>query len=106
MITIIVSSVVALLTQFLPLINSSAQVAKVIETLINILPTISQVAQDLVAPIKNIIAALSANPAADAQQIATLKALDTAYDAAFEAAATAAEAEDAAATPAPTVTPS
>lgn len=104
MISAIVTAVVSLLTQFLPLINSSAQVAKVIETLVAILPNVAQVAQDLVQPIKNIINALSANPAADADQIAALQALDQQYDAAFEAAATAALAEDAAAA-APPVSP-
>ena len=99
MISSLVVSVISVLTSFLPMINSASQVAKVIDTLVQILPTVSQLAQDLVQPIKNIIAALQTNPATDAEQMAALKALDAQYDQAFEDAATAALAEDSAATP-------
>ena len=94
MLQTIVMAAVALMTQVLPMINSSAQVAKIIELLIQILPTVEQLAQDLVQPIKNIINSLSANPATDAEQLKALADLDTQYDQAFEAAATAAQAED------------
>ena len=96
MLSAIVTAIIGLMTQMLPLITSSSQVAKFIETLISILPTIEQLAADLVQPIKNIINALSANPATDAAQIAALQQLDAQYDQAFEAAATKAQAEDAA----------
>jgi redox-regulated HSP33 family molecular chaperone len=96
MIESLVLAAVGLMTQFLPLINSSSQVAKFIEMLIQILPAVEKLAEDLVQPIKNIINALSTNPATDADQLKALQDLDAAYDAAFEAAATAATAEDAA----------
>jgi hypothetical protein len=94
MLSTIIMAVISLMTQMLPMINSSAQVAKFIEMLIQILPTIEQLAMDLVQPIKNIINALSANPATDAAQLKSLQDLDTQYDAAFEAAAVAAQVED------------
>lgn len=97
MLNTIILAVVGLMTQMLPLVTSSSQVATFIEMLIKILPVVEQLAEALVQPIKNIINALSANPATDAEQLAALKVLDAQYDQAFEAAATAAEAEDAAA---------
>jgi len=94
MLETIVLAVVSLMTQILPLINDSSQVAKFITLLIQILPTVEKLAANLVQPIKNIIASLSSNPATDAEQLKTLQDLDSQYDQAFEAAATAAEAED------------
>ena len=99
MLSTIIMAAISLMTQMLPMINSSSQVAKFIAMLIQILPTVEQLAQDLVQPIKNIINALSANPATDVVQLTALKDLDTQFDQAFEAAATAAQAEDAAAKP-------
>ena len=99
MLSTIIMAATSLMTQMLPMINSSSQVAKFIAMLIQILPTVEQLAQDLVQPIKNIINALSANPATDVVQLTALKDLDTQFDQAFEAAATAAQAEDAAAKP-------
>jgi predicted PurR-regulated permease PerM len=99
----IVTVVLSLLETLLPLVTSSDQIAKVIATLIQIIPIITKEAQDLVQPVQNIIAALQANPAASDQQLADLAALDAKVDADFDAAAAAVEAEDAApvATPAP-----
>ena len=96
----IVGAVISLLTSFLPLVSSSSQVGSIIATLIQIIPTIVKEAQDLVQPVKNIIAALQTNGAATAEQLAQLQTLDAVVDASFDAAATAAQAEDAAA-PAP-----
>lgn len=94
MLNTIILAAVSLMTQVLPLINDSSQVAKFITMLIQILPAVEQLAEDLVQPIKNIIASLSQNPATDAEQLKALQDLDAKYDQAFEAAATAAEAED------------
>jgi hypothetical protein len=99
MLQTIILAVISLMTQMLPMINSSSQVAKFIAMLIQILPTVEQLAADLVQPIKNIINALSANPATDAAQLKSLQDLDVQFDTAFEAAATAAQAEDAATKP-------
>lgn len=90
----LVPVLLALLAQVAPSLGTPA-VATVVTTLIQLLPTIIQIGGDLVPPIKNIIAALSANPAATAEQLDRLQALDAQIDAAFEAAATVAEAEDA-----------
>ena len=94
MLQAVVTAIIGLMTQFLPLVTSSTQVTNFITMLIQILPTVEQLAQDLVQPIKNIIASLSANPATDAEQLKALQDLDAQYDAAFDAAATAAEVAD------------
>lgn len=83
--------VVTLLTQLLPQIGTdSSIITTIINALIQLIPLAVQEGQALVAPIKNVIAALSANPATTAEQLATLQVLDAQVDAAFEAAATAA----------------
>lgn len=85
---LIVTAVVSLLGQLLPLVGTnSTLISQIIETLVAILPTVVKEVQDLIPPIKNIIAALSADPATSAAQIATLQVLDAQCDAAFEAAA-------------------
>lgn len=96
MIETIVATLVALLAQIAPMLGTASQIAKVVELLTQILPIAVKVGEDLVQPIKNIIAALQANAtAADfTVQLTALQALDQAYDAAFEAAATAAQDED------------
>lgn len=93
----IVTAIVTALTQLLPLVTTSGHVATFINMLIEILPTVGQLAEDLYQPIKNIIEALKQNAATTLDQINQLADLDAKYDQAFEAAATAAEAEDAAA---------
>lgn len=84
----IVTAVVALLGQLVPLVGTnSTLIASIINTLIAILPAIVTEVETLIPPIKNIIAALSADPATTEEQLATLAALDAQADAAFEAAA-------------------
>ena len=89
MMSSIASAVVALLTQLLPILSTSAGsiVAAVINALRQIIPVVVQEATALITPIKNVIAALSANPATTADQMATLATLDKQCDDAFEAAA-------------------
>lgn len=89
--TALASAVVAMLIQLLPLISgSSTTIASILNTLIQLIPLVVQEAEDLLPEIKNIIAALSANPAATTDQLATLQTLDAQVDSAFENAATAA----------------
>lgn len=84
----IVTAVVSLLGQLLPLVGSnSTLITQIIETLVAILPTVVKEVQDLIPPIRNIIAALSADPATSAAQLATLQVLDSQCDQAFESAA-------------------
>ena len=89
-----VTALLALLAQWAPALGTPA-VSQLITALIELLPTLVQLGEDLVPAVKNIIAALSANPATTAEQLDRLQQLDAQIDAAFEAAATAAEAEDA-----------
>jgi hypothetical protein len=97
--SVIVQAVIALIEAILPNLTVSATVEKIIQALITILPAIVQEAQDLAPAVKNIIAALSSNPATTAEQLAALQALDAQVDAAFEQAAAAAQAEDVAVQP-------
>lgn len=84
----IVTAVVGLLGQLIPLIGTnSALIDEIINTLIAILPEIVTEVETLIPPIKNIIAALSTDPATTAAQMTTLQQLDAQADAAFEAAA-------------------
>ena len=91
MMSSIAAAVVALLTQLLPVLSTSAasMVVAVINALVQIIPVVVHEAEDLIAPIKNVIAALSANPATTTAQMATLATLDKQCDDAFEAAAVA-----------------
>jgi len=90
----LVTALVALLSQIAPILGDASSIAKVIETLTQLIPVAVQIGEDLVQPIKNIIAALSANSATTADQMAQLQTLDAQYDAAFEAAATVAQSQD------------
>ena len=90
----VVAAVIALITAILPLVKDSQTVDKILAALIELIPVLVKTAQDLVQPVKNIIAALSANPATTEEQMAALAALDAKVDADFEAAATGALAED------------
>jgi len=87
--TIAIQGLLALIEQLLPLVAGSNAVLidSIISTLSGFLPFIVQEISVLYGPIKNIIAALSANPATTADQLATLQAMDKAVDDAFEAAA-------------------
>lgn len=89
----IITSVVTLINQFLPLIegtDASANIEKVVDTLTKIVPVAVAEGTALLGPIKGIVAALNGNPAATPEQLATLKALDQVVDDAFDAAAGAA----------------
>ena len=88
------TALLSLLTSIASLSSEAGVIAQIIATLIGLIPTLVQEYKDLVGPVKNIIAALSANPATTADQLATLQELDAKVDADFEAAATAAQAED------------
>lgn len=84
----IITAVVSLLTTLLPLVTgNSTAIATIISTLIQLIPAITQEVEAMIPPIKAIIAALSADPATTADQLAQLQQLDTQCDAAFEAAA-------------------
>lgn len=98
MLTTVVTAILALLQTIGPAIGKGA-ISSVIATLEQIIPALAQEYQDVLPAIKNIIAALSSNPAATGDQLASLAALDEQVDQAFEAVATAAEAEDTPAAP-------
>ena len=87
-VTAIITAILAMVEQLLPLITSSSNVTlidTILSTLIQMMPFIIKEVQTLYTPVKNIIAALSANPATTADQLASLQTLDAQTDAAFDA---------------------
>lgn len=87
-----VQTLLTLIEGLLPEVGlaSASVVGKIIEALITIVPIIATNVSNLIAPVKNIIAALQNSGNVTPAQIATLQQLDAQCDAAFEAAATAA----------------
>jgi hypothetical protein len=96
--TAAIISILSLIEQLLPAILSASNaslVTGIITTLTNLLPFIVQEIETLAPAVKNIIAAMSANPATTAAQLASLQALDQQVDAAFEAVAAQTDADSA-----------
>ena len=94
--TAAITAILALIEQLLPAILSASNaslITSIINALVGMLPFIIQEVEALAGPVKNIIAALSANPATTADQLTQLQALDVQVDAAFEAAAASTDAE-------------
>ena len=84
--------ILSLLQTLLPSLTASGTVgivAKIVETLIQIVPIVVQEVRDLIPEVKNIIAALQSTDGITEDQMAALEALDAQCDADFEAAATA-----------------
>lgn len=97
--SILITSILSMIEALLPAITSSANatlIGSIITALTNMLPFIITEVESLVGPVKNIIAALSANPATTAAQLATLQTLDKQVDDAFDAAAASTDADGAA----------
>lgn len=94
MVTIILAALQAVEALLTATGVTSDIVTKVIGLLVQILPVIETEYETIVPYIKNIIAALQADPATTAAQLAQLATLDAQADQAFEAAATAAQAQD------------
>jgi len=83
--------ILSLLQTLLPSLTASGTVgivAKIVETLIQIVPIVVQEVRDLIPEVKNIIAALKSTDGISEDQMAALEALDAQCDADFEAAAT------------------
>jgi hypothetical protein len=96
--TAAIVAILSLIEQLLPAVLSAANVSlvtSIITTLTNLLPFIVQEIETLAPAVKNIIAALSANPTTTAEQLAQLQALDQQVDTAFEAVAAQTDADSA-----------
>lgn len=87
-----IEALLSLISGLLPSIGvgSTTVVAKIIEALVMVVPIIANNLPNLLASVKNIIAALQTSGAVTDEQMAQLAALDAQVDAAFETAATAA----------------
>ena len=72
----------------------ASTITSIINALVALIPVLVKEYEALVPVVKNIIAALQANPATTADQLATLQALDAKVDSDFESAAAEAQAED------------
>lgn len=88
--TVVVQAILALLEQLLPAITSASNASlinSILDALVKMMPFIIDEVESLITPVKNIIAALSANPATTADQLQQLQALDKQVDDAFDEAA-------------------
>lgn len=86
----IITTIIALIQQFLPLLGTSAAtttlIGSIITTLEKIIPLIVDFAPTVYNSVKNIIIALKADPATTTAQWAALDAIDAKLDAANDAA--------------------
>ena len=86
----VVTAIIALIQQFLPLLGTSAATTSLIESIINalvkILPLVVEFVPVVYQSVKNIITELKADPATTSAQWAVLDAIDTQLDAANDAA--------------------
>jgi len=84
MISAAVLAVLTLIEQILPLLTGGGQTAvlitNIIEALIKFMPLIENEVETVYQSVKNIIQALSANPATTAEQLDALAALDKQVD--------------------------
>lgn len=78
--------VLAIIQLAVPAIGDATAIGAIIAKLVALVPLIEQEARDLLPIVENIITALSANPATDADQLASLRALDKRSDDDFDAA--------------------
>lgn len=88
MITSAILAVLTLIEQILPLLtgggNTVSLITNIIEALVKFMPLIEDEIGTVYQSVKNIVAALGANPATTADQLATLQALDKQVDDAWD----------------------
>lgn len=92
--TAMLTTILSLISALVPAGTNAALIEKIVAALIQIVPVVVKEYQDLVPIVRNIIAALKADPSTTAAQLEQLQQLEVAWDADFEAAAAAAIAED------------
>jgi hypothetical protein len=90
----ILTTILSLITALVPMGTNAALIEKIIGALITIIPVVVREYQDLVPIVRNIIAALKADPSTTADQLNQLQQMEVQWDAEFEAAAAAAAGED------------
>ena len=105
----VISAIIAMIEQIIPLLGTSAatttMITTIIDTLTKILPLIIDFVPTVYQSIKNIIAALSNDPSTTPAQWTALQALDAQVDTAFDAAAAAVDPDAPPATPLPGTAP-
>lgn len=89
MISAAILSVLTLIEQILPLLTGGSStvglIVNIINALVKFMPLIEDEVSTVYTSVKNIIAALSANPATTPEQMSTLQALDKQVDDAWDA---------------------
>lgn len=92
--TAMLTTILSLISTLVPAGTNAALIEKIVAALIQIVPVVVKEYQDLVPIVRNIVAALKADPSTTAAQLEQLQRLEVEWDADFEAAAAAAIAED------------
>lgn len=92
--TAMLTTILSLISALVPAGTNAALIEKIVAALIQIVPVVVKEYQDLVPIVRNIVAALKADPSTTAAQLEQLQRLEVEWDADFEAAAAAAIAED------------
>lgn len=88
MISAAVMAALTLIEQILPLLTGGSTtvslISNIIQALIKFMPLIENEVETVYQSVKNIIAALSSNPATTAEQMSSLQALDKQVDEAWD----------------------
>jgi len=90
----VLTSILAIVSAIVPGGTTAVLVEKIIAMLIQIIPVVVKEYSDLLPIIRNIIAALKADPATTSAQLDQLQKVEVEWDSEFEAAAAAALAAD------------
>jgi len=83
------TTILNMILAFIPQITNSKNINAIVAWLVQIEPTLVEFYSEIGPVITNIVAALAANPATTADQLAALKILDAKVDAAFDDAVSA-----------------
>lgn len=89
------TAILDLLLLITPGVREAATIARIIQTLTELVPIVMRTAKDLAPTLKNVIGILRQNTEITKEQLDDLDAIEAKIDAEFDAAATQAQAEDA-----------
>ena len=90
----VVTAVVALIAQIAPAVSTAGTIAKIISSLVALLPALVKFAQDLIPTVKGIIATLKGADGVTPEQLKELDDIEAKIDADYDEAAAKAAAED------------
>lgn len=84
--SVAIAALLTVLAQIIPSLGAPAIISTIIETLLQLLPTIVKEIKDVAPLVQNIIDALRSNAVISPEQLRALEELEARYDAEFEAA--------------------